>query len=235
MSQPAHKLVLTRSEVRAIDEAAVRELRIPGLLLMENAAHAVTSVLVADASQQIVIVCGPGNNGGDGLAVARQLAATGRRPRVLLEASGRTLSDDARTNLGFLERSRVTVERIDSNADPAGLLDEFTANDWIVDCLLGTGVSAALREPFVHWVHAINASAARVLAVDVPTGMNCDDGSVGNVAVCADQTVTFVGVKSGFQTPTGRDLTGTVTVAPIGLPIPWIRSWLDRFRHSVTS
>ena len=234
MSQPTHKLVLTRSEVRAIDEAAVRELRIPGLLLMENAAHAITSVLVAQASHQIVIVCGPGNNGGDGLAVARQLAAIGRRPRVLLETAGRTLSDDAHANLEFLERSRITVQRIDSNADPAELLEEFTVNDWIVDCLLGTGVSAALREPFVRWVHAINASAARVLAVDVPTGMNCDDGSVGNVVVTADQTVTFVGVKSGFQTSTGRDLTGNVTVAPIGLPMPWIRSWLDRFRHSVT-
>ena len=235
MSQTAHKLVLTRSEVRAIDEAAVRELRIPGLLLMENAAHAVTSVLVAKATHQIVIICGPGNNGGDGLAAARQLAATGRRPRVFLETAGRTLSDDARANLEFLERSKTAVQKMDSDADPAELLAEFTANDWIVDCLLGTGVSAALREPFGRWVHAINASAAHVLAVDVPTGMNCDDGSVGNVAVSADKTVTFVGVKSGFQTPTGRDFTGNVTVSPIGLPMPWIRSWLHRFRHSVTS
>jgi len=107
------------------------------------------------------------------------------------------------------------------------VLDGLTQEDWILDCLLGTGVRGQLRSPFSNIIEAINASSARVLAVDVPSGLDCDTGTADGACVRAEQTVTFVGMKRGFLQPSAADFTGTMTVAHIGVPLSWIRSWLN--------
>lgn len=224
-------LILSRSEVRAIDEAAIRSLRIPGLLLMENAARGVTEQLHHLCRHaQVTIVCGPGNNGGDGLAVARLLAAEGIGSRVLLETAGRSLSEDAQSNLDFLTHCGVSVQVFSGSPDRGEWLSELTPNDWIVDSLLGTGVRGELRAPFRSWVQAINTSPAHVLAVDVPSGMDCDDGTCGDDCIEADRTVTFVGMKRGFLAPSASKYTGSVVVVHIGIPHEWIRQWLQQRR-----
>jgi NAD(P)H-hydrate epimerase len=220
-------LVMTQDEVRAIDAAAMESLGIPGLVLMENAARGVSEHLDRVCPDgQVTIICGPGNNGGDGLAVARQRAAAGKMSRVVLEAAGKSLTADTQSNLDFLINSGVPVQKVNRDSDCQTLLDELKPEDWIIDSLLGTGGQGELRTPFHSWAQAINASPANVLAVDVPSGMNCDDGTCGAACVRADLTVTFVGVKSGFLHTSAKIYTGEVAVAHIGIPLTWLQGWL---------
>lgn len=224
-------LILSQEEVRAIDAAAIRSLGMSGLLLMENAARGVTDELQRlNATGRVTIICGPGNNGGDGLAIARQRAAAGLPSRVILETAGKSLTPDAQANFDYLSRSEVAVEVCDHAEDAADLLSDLTADDWIVESLLGTGVTGGLRPPFAGWVQAINASPAQVLAVDVPTGLNCDDGTCVDDCVQADVTVTFVGIKRGFLQPVARAFTGRIQVAHIGIPDAWVREWVEQRR-----
>ncbi len=230
MSGELQKLVLSQEEARAIDNAIMQQLRIPGLLLMENAARGVTEQLTGRADGDVVIICGPGNNGGDGLAVARQRSALGLSTRIVLETAGRVLTADAQSNLEFLARSGVDVDVMDEQSDRTSFLESMTSNDWIVDSLLGTGIKGTLRSPYDRWVTAINSSSAMVLAVDVPSGLNCDDGTCGSTCVRADVTVTFVATKRGFLIPEAQQWTGQVLVAPIGVPLIWVENWLKNYR-----
>jgi NAD(P)H-hydrate epimerase len=126
------------------------------------------------------------------------------------------------------------VQEVNGDGDYQKSLSDLSANDWIVDSLLGTGIRGDLRPPFNTWVQEINASPARVLAVDVPSGLNCDDGTCGNDCVRADLTVTFVGTKRGFLAPTAAAYTGRVVVAHIGIPELWIHDWLQQRRTENT-
>ncbi|MCH2212277.1 MAG: NAD(P)H-hydrate epimerase [Fuerstiella sp.] len=227
-----NELILSRDEARAVDAAAVKALGLPGLLMMENAARGTADHLPdPGASDQVAILCGPGNNGGDGLAIARQRAAEGYRSQVFLETAGRPLSADTRSNLEFLTNSGVNVQILNDGSDCPRLLADMAPNDWIVDALLGTAVRGELRSPFSRWVESINSSPAQVLSVDVPSGLNCDDGSCGNQCVQADITVSFVGTKRGFLTPAAQKYTGRVVIAHIGIPQAWIHDWIIQYRQ----
>jgi len=230
MSGELQDLVLSQAEARAIDSAIIRQLGLPGLLLMENAAHAVTEYLTRHASGNVVIVCGPGNNGGDGLAVARQRSALGLSTQIILERAGKELSSDAQHNYDFLTRSGGNVELSDAISDIDTMLNSLTREDWVVDSLLGTGIKGSLRAPYDRWVNAMNASLAQVLAIDVPSGLNCDNGTCGDTCVRANVTVTFVGMKQGFLSPDTQHWTGEVLVAPIGVPLDWVENWLNDYR-----
>lgn len=218
-------VVLRRDQVRRFDEAAVRLLGISSLVLMENAARGLTDVILGAGSwDRILIIAGPGNNGGDGLAAARLLAAAGfplLQIRVLLVRGGRELSADAATNREILVRGGVRVEELEA-ADVVGVIRDWPSSSLIVDALLGTGVRGAVRSPFCEVIRAINESAATRIAVDVPSGMDCDTGEACGEGVRADQTVTFVAIKPGFLTESGRRFCGTVHVRPIGVPVEWM-------------
>ena len=199
---------------------------------MENAARGVGDKLreTVAVDDRIVIVCGPGNNGGDGLTLARQLAAVDRACEVYLVRGGKRLADDAQTNLDLLAAAEFKVQEVLAVADLAPLLSSLASNDMIVDGLLGTGVRGLAREPFAGIIDLINQSAAKVLAVDVPSGLDCDTGEVAGACVQADQTVTFVATKRGFANPTTQHVLGDVTVAHIGIPLQWVQAWLEKHR-----
>lgn len=224
----SESLVLSRSAARDIDAAAVSELGMTGPLLMENAARGICDVVRQhfQHAKRIVIAAGPGNNGGDGLALARQLAACHQTSNVYLVSASRSLTDDAAFNLQILQAAGIGVARSEDGADLIADLLTLEADDLIVDCLLGTGVRGALREPFLQIAEAINQSVARVLAVDVPSGLDCETGAAEGTCVIADHTVTFVGLKRGFQNRSAAQKTGRVTVAHIGLPAAWVSDWL---------
>jgi NAD(P)H-hydrate epimerase len=221
--------VLTREQARQVDTAAIQRLGLPGLLLMENAARGVIEELTTRLGShgRVLILCGPGNNGGDGLAIARLLASAGIDGTVYLVRAGKDLTDDANQNLGFLLASGRTVLEGETVNSWEQVFDELTDNDWILDCLLGTGARGGPRPPFLAIIKAINESSAQVLAVDVPSGLDCDTGLVEGVCINADATVTFVGMKRGFLQPSARKFTGDVVVAHIGIPLAWVRSWLN--------
>jgi hydroxyethylthiazole kinase-like uncharacterized protein yjeF len=202
----------------------------PGDRLMEHAGTAVAAAaraLAIDTERwgngPILILVGPGNNGGDGLVAARHLAAIGAPVVVALVASGpRPSSPDARRNWDRIVRdARITIVHTPVARDVAMLGQGIEKAAIVVDALLGTGVRGELREPIRSAVEVVNAARAAlvpVLAVDTPTAVDLTSGDPSDPAVRADLTVTFHRPKTGLLTRNGAALAGRILVAPIGIP-----------------
>jgi hydroxyethylthiazole kinase-like uncharacterized protein yjeF len=197
---------------RAIDQWAIEDLGIPGAELMERAGAGLAALVLERAPEgRVAVVCGKGNNGGDGLVVARLLRDQGRQVDVLLLADPGELRGDARTNLERLpEPPPVTFS-------PAALAGAGA----IVDAILGTGFSGSPREPAASAITAINAAGSEgavIIACDVPSGVDASTGEVAGEAVRAAATATFHAGKPGLWIAPGKGLAGEVTVVDIGIP-----------------
>lgn len=213
-------MYLSREEARALDQRAMTELAMPGLALMENAGRGIAELLRALGIQGLVtICCGRGNNGGDGLVIARHLANFGIAARVLLFARPQELAGDAAVNYAILTRSGLAVESIDlASLDETRLARELRLADWVVDALFGSGLTGPLRPPFDRVVNAMNASMARILAVDIPSGLDCDTGNPMGPTVRARHTATIVAPKKGFAEKAAQPWLGRVHVIDMGMP-----------------
>ncbi len=220
---------MTAAEMTGADAKAQR-LGVPGIRLMEQAGTAVAAAARALAVEAdrwdggpILILGGPGNNGGDGFVAARRLAAHGARVAVALVASeARPRTPDAARNwdrldrLPGVERVHVPVAR-----DVAMLGHGVERAALVIDALLGTGVSGVLREPVRSAVELVNrarAAGVPVLAVDCPTAVDLTSGELSDPVVRADVTITFHRPKTGLLTRRGSAVAGRVLVAPIGIP-----------------
>ena len=212
---------LSRSEVRAVDRYAMETVGIAGVVLMENAgrqsADAVEQLLGGASGRSVAIVAGGGNNGGDGFVVARHLAMRGARVVTFLVAPPEKIGADAAINLEILGKIGHDVRPTGAEElkSLAGLLAGF---DVVVDAVGGTGVRGALRGAVATAVEQINAAGRPVVAIDIPTGLDCDTGEVSGPTVRARLTVTFVARKKGFDAPGAAEFTGEVRVADIGIP-----------------
>jgi len=213
--------MLTRAQVRTVDQLAVRELRIPSIILMENAGRNAADWIMdryADCTGAVVFG-GCGNNGGDGLVIARHLHNAGWTVRVVVAGDPSRLSHDARVNYDVIAAMGMTIRVVGQTADiePAAGLVQPT--DLIVDALLGTGFRGRVRPPMAELITQLNQCNRRaVVAVDVPSGLDCDTGGVENIAVRADATVTFVATKPGLVSDRGAAYAGEVVVRDIGAP-----------------
>jgi ADP-dependent NAD(P)H-hydrate dehydratase / NAD(P)H-hydrate epimerase len=199
------------AQQRALDEWAINECGIPGIDLMERAGSGLF-VLVLERSPKgrVVVVCGKGNNGGDGLVAARLLRESGRDVDVRLLGDPAELKGDARVNL----------ERLPGAAPEPFVPEALTNASGIVDAILGTGFSGAPREPAAGAIEAISRAAERatVIACDVPSGVDASTGEVATIAVKAHSTVTFHAAKPGLWISPGKDHAGAVRVIGIGIP-----------------
>jgi|SRR5579863_2726639 len=210
---------LTRRQVRQIDSQAIAEYGLPGIVLMENAGRGAAEVLVGLGAQGPVVICaGKGNNGGDGFVIARHLELHDVQTSVLLFCEPQELAPDAACNYHVLTAAKQRIEVLGKAPDEAVLANRFSAADWIVDALLGTGTQGSIREPYLTAIAAINQSGKKVFAVDLPSGMDCDAGQPLGACVRADHTATFVARKVGFDAPGAAALTGQVHVVGIGVP-----------------
>ncbi|HET6427166.1 MAG TPA: NAD(P)H-hydrate epimerase, partial [Phycisphaerae bacterium] len=166
---------LSRRQVREADRRAIDEWGVPGVVLMENAGRGAADVieefLGAAAGQSVAIVAGRGNNGGDGFVIARHLAIRGARPEVFLVADPESLSGDAAVNYAILPHVHVPVRVV-----AEGKLPPLAGFDLIIDAVGGTGITGALRGKLATVVEQINAAGRPVVAVDIPTGLDCDTG-----------------------------------------------------------
>jgi NAD(P)H-hydrate epimerase len=212
-------MFLTRSQVREIDRLSTAEFHIPGIVLMENAsrglADAVGEELIALTGKpagDILILCGGGNNGGDGLAAARHLHNRGNAVRIGLTTDPAKYHGDAGINWQIVQAMNLPT----FDVSPAAV--RSMRGDLIVDAIFGTGLEKPPRDPFGAIVAAIEESRIPVLAVDLPSGLDCDTGQPLGAAVRARRTVTFVAEKAGFAYPDSKTYTGRVTVAEIGCP-----------------
>ncbi len=209
--------VCLAQEMRNIDRIAIDSYQIPGIVLMENAALSCVDVLKNDFSlkdKSFCVVCGKGNNGGDGLAIARHLYNAGARVEIVL-VSGSEYSGDAKINYDIADSIDINIEEI-SNIDE--FIHTVTNCDVIVDAILGTGAKGEITGLLFDVINTINAIDKYILSVDVPSGINSDTGEVLSVAVRATRTVTFGAYKRGMFLYPAADFTGDITVAPISIP-----------------
>jgi NAD(P)H-hydrate epimerase len=212
-------MFLSRDEVRALDRRAIADFGVPGVVLMENAGRGAAEVLLGLGVHGPVAICaGKGNNGGDGFVIARHLDIHNIPVRLLVFANPEELSGDAGINFRIIEKSGLPIAVFGAGVDRATVEPELAPAEWIVDALFGTGLTGPVRAPFDRVIAAIEASPAKVLAVDIPSGLDCDTGQPLGPTVRADHTVTFVAPKRGFAEPAARDWIGQVHVVGIGAP-----------------
>lgn len=229
-------MALTREQFRAIDANAIQRHGFCGLVLMENAGRGVVDVLLKvgpelgeEAARSVAILCGKGNNAGDGFVIARHLEIRGVRSRVVLLAPPAELRGDALANYQILLHTDVDVLDLSGESDVGRALSAKAGGaEWILDAMLGTGAQGEPREPFAAAIRWMNAQSARRMAVDVPSGLDCDTGQPAEATVRADHTCTFVAAKQGFSTATARDSLGELHVVSIGIPPGLIRDIANR-------
>lgn len=211
--------VVTAETMRAMDRSAIEAFGIPGVVLMENAGRAVVERMRQECGnlrgRRVVVLCGTGNNGGDGFVIARHLALQGADVLGVLTGDPDTIRGDARVNYDLLCRIGLAPS-------PAGEVLEkgvLGRADILVDALLGTGLRSAPRAPYDAVIAAINrCTQASVVAVDVPSGVDADTGGIPGEAVRATFTVTFGAPKPGLLLFPGAEYAGKLYVADIGFP-----------------
>ncbi|HEU0068023.1 MAG TPA: NAD(P)H-hydrate epimerase [Nitrospiraceae bacterium] len=210
---------LSRDQVRRIDQRALDEYGLAGIVLMENAGRGCVEVLCeVGISGPVLICCGKGNNAGDGFVIARHLDGRGFTPKVLLWCDPYQLRGDAAINYEILSKTDVPIVACAGRAAGEWLEDELAGADWIVDALLGTGTVGAPRAPFDSVIEALNRHRCKKLSVDLPSGLDCDMGQPAQPTFRAAHTCTFVAAKIGFQSPQAKDCLGIVHVVDIGVP-----------------
>jgi hydroxyethylthiazole kinase-like uncharacterized protein yjeF len=215
--------LMTGDEVRAFDAWAINTLGIPGMVLMENAGRSSAELIrekLKDAIQpKVCVFCGTGNNGGDGYVIARHLINDSFDVTIVICGDPGKIKGDARTNLDILERMGGRIERLNpADADLPEQVRSLTAGAaLIVDGLFGTGLRGQLSDPYKRLIEAVNACDCPILAVDIPSGLDCDSGEPLGAAIEAAWTVTFVAVKKGFTSARAARYAGEIFVASIGI------------------
>lgn len=230
----------SRQAIQSVDEAAVNEYGIPTLILMENAARSVAQEILAleaernteqDFARPALILCGKGNNGADGLALARHLANDGFAVQIILafDPEKDSPAEAVQSHLKIANAMRIPVLSVDQK-NPQPILDQLleevrlaNAPIIIVDSLLGTGLAKPPRPPYDQLINWINQRGAQpdtsVVAIDLPSGLDCETGQpLGPDAVHAQLTVTFVGLKDGFLQPEAQPYIGDIAIGDIGAP-----------------
>ncbi|MBY0458862.1 MAG: NAD(P)H-hydrate epimerase [Gemmataceae bacterium] len=224
---------LSRDEVRELDRRAIQEFGVPGVVLMENAGRGCAELMMRlnPDRKPTVILCGPGNNGGDGFVIARHLDNAGWPVTVCAVhvALNGGLPADADTNYRITQVSQLDTLLIHSavHFGNAVIAEICLRECWIIDALFGTGLSRALAPPHDEIVAQVNTSRNPVLAIDIPSGLDCDTGEPLGPTVRATHTATFVAHKRGFLNPKSKEWTGAVHVVDIGAP----RVLVDEYRR----
>ena len=215
--------VFTAEEMRRVDQRAIRELGIPGVMLMENAGRGAAACIQAALPDlglprrgvRVAVVCGKGGNGGDGFVVARWLKRAGHRVEVFLLAAPDELRGDPALKLREMERRGLRARVVE---DPAVLARALPAAQLVVDAMLGTGARAEPSALIAAAIEHVNASGRPVVALDVPSGLSADGAPPEGPVVRATLTPTFAGLKRGLVGGPGVTLAGRVVVVDIGVP-----------------
>jgi NAD(P)H-hydrate epimerase len=188
------------------------------LVLMENAGRGCADVLCVEGIQgRVVIFCGKGNNGGDGLVLGRHLDLRGHDVRLLLWCDPAELSPDAAANYAIALRGGLAIRTAATLSDTQ-LDAELRSAEWVVDALLGTGVRGAPRAPLTTAIQVMNAAPGRRMSVDVPSGLDAETGQAAQDTVRAHHTCTFVAAKTGFRAAGAAGYLGCLHVLDIGAP-----------------
>jgi NAD(P)H-hydrate epimerase len=237
--------VLTRQQVRELDRRAIQEYGMSGLVLMENAGRGVADVICQLIGQPpalpgvsraaidapvVTIVCGKGNNGGDGFVIARHLDMFGLAVRIVLLGNPEELTGDAAANFSIIRNAGLSIEIVAAPLDTVRFDAAITGSVWLIDAILGTGAVGEPRSPYAEAIDRMNASGLPIMAVDVPSGLDCDTGAPAQHTIRAAHTCTFVASKPGFSVERAKPYVGHLHVLDIGAP----RRLLDELKASAS-
>jgi len=216
-------LVVTSEQMREIERRAIEEFSIPSIILMENAAIAVTMAcmkrLNGCGKPRVAIFCGKGNNGGDGFAVARLLHGKNVIVNVFFIGNADEVTGDARTNLQIIRKLGINITVVCDEGMWPDVCKTLEKSNLIVDAIFGTGLSSEVKGIYRLAIEAINGCGCPVVSIDLPSGLNADDGKIMGAAVRANETVTLGMAKQGLYLYPGADIVGKITTAPIGIPL----------------
>ena len=211
--------VVTAAEMRQIDQDTIEGIGIPGIVLMETAGSAIVRAIEQHypRCQRIGIFVGKGNNGGDGIVIARQLVHAGRDAYLFLVSPPESFTGEAEINLQIAKNLGLQIETI--LTDTALKSDANIANcELLVDAILGTGLRGPVRDPIANVINTINSLATPILSVDLPSGLDADRGHPLGTCIQADRTITIGLPKRGLLIHPGAELTGELEVVDIGFP-----------------
>jgi hydroxyethylthiazole kinase-like uncharacterized protein yjeF len=221
-------LMMSVEQVRAFDKWAIEEVGMAGVVLMENAGRD-CAVLIRDnlrgvENAKVVIFCGTGNNGGDGFVIARHLHNSRLDVVTVVCGDKGKIRGDAKANLDILERLAGAVEELDLGGEVNDRVGELTSGaDMLVDALFGTGLRGELSGEYQKLIEAMNGMGVPILAVDTPSGLDCETGEVLGAAIRARFTMTFAAMKKGFvENKEAKEYTGEIYLGSIGVePRDW--------------
>jgi len=225
------------NEMQELDRYTIEEFGIPGLILMENAGRGVTELLLErfseEASRGVLVVCGPGNNGGDGFVIARHLAQRGYPVKIFSLAPEEKFRGDALVNFKIVQKMGLPLEYILHENQVSSFESALTSHGVVVDAIFGTGLDREVGGRFAKVIQMINQASLPVVAVDIPSGLSAKTGRPLGVAVKATLTGTMALPKVGQVIYPGRDYVGELCVVDISMPQSVIeeksraREWLD--------
>lgn len=218
---------ISAEEVRRIDQSASRDYFMPGLLLMENAGRSVSEIILKEYKPcKVLIFVGKGNNGGDGLVVARHLANRGYSVQVVLLEDPPKLKADPLLNFTIMSKMNIPWFLMTgmSREKISGLCQK---SELVVDAIFGVGIRSPVRGIFEKAICAINQSQKPVVSIDIPSGLDADTGCVHGVAVKATKTVTLALPKRGLFEGEGPRYAGEIAVADIGIPRELLLPFMD--------
>ena len=204
---------LTVAQMREADRRCIEDIGIPGVVLMNNAGAAVFKHI---RSGPVGVVCGKGNNGGDGFVVARLSLLAGYDTRLVLVAKKEDIKGDAAVFMNAYTRLGGTIQVVTETKEVMAALEDLSDCAVLVDALLGTGIRGEVKGPIRTAIEAW--PAVPTVAVDVPSGLNADTGEACGVCIHADETVSFAFSKKGFTADTAKPFLGELHVADIGIP-----------------
>ena len=205
---------VSREQARAADKRAIETFGIPSILLMENAALAVVQQIKEYAV--FAVVCSAGSNGGDGLAIARHLCIMGKDVRVYIVGDPRKGSEDFKTNLKIMSKLAPEVLNTINEENFEEFESALKGCETCIDAIFGTGLNRPVEGIYKRVIEAMNKLAVHIVAVDIPSGLDCDTGEELGAAVHATQTVTFHRMKKGLDI--SPQYGGDVAVSYIGIP-----------------
>ena len=212
---------VTVKQIQKLDKVAIEKIGIPSLALMENAGKSVAGEVAKQVRKAVrpcvCVICGLGNNAGDGFVIARHLINAEIRTKIFLVGRGSRLKTDAALNYRILKKLKYPIKEI--RKVNSSFLKDLSDADAVVDAIFGVGLNREILDPFRGVIEAINEKARKVISVDTPSGIDGTTGKVCGVCIKADVTVTFSFIKKGFLKGQGPKHVGKVIVVDIGIPL----------------
>lgn len=212
--------VVSVKEIQKLDDIAINKYGVPSIALMENAGRSSANIIKRKLKRHlkpfVCVICGMGNNAGDGFVIARHLINAGIRVKIYLIGKGSKLKADAALNYRILKGCGYPI--IEINKINSALVRDLKRAGIVVDAIFGVGLNRAVSEPFASIVDAINKNSTYTVAVDVPSGLNATSGDIFGTCIKAKMTITFSYEKSGFRKKQGKSHVGRLYVMDIGIP-----------------